>query len=189
MSNLSAKIVLLGEGGVGKTSLRRRYLGEGFKKNYTMTIGSDFAAKNINIDGNTVLATIWDLSGQDKFKTIRESYYSGISGALLIFDVSNRETHGELNKWIKELYENNKNKMVPLVIIGNKIDLREEGVECMTYDEGYQAARAFGELYGVSFSYIETSAKTGDNVTQAFNALVREIYEEYQKILEEEGLQ
>ena len=76
------KICLLGEGAVGKTALRQRYLGEGFKQSYAMTIGADFAVKRVTIDNQEFISQIWDLAGQVRFSSVREVYYRGAAGAL-----------------------------------------------------------------------------------------------------------
>ena len=96
------KITLLGDGAVGKTSLRKTYLGEGFKDGYSMTIGADFAVKRLRIDDQDFVAQIWDLAGQQRFSAVREVYYRGTSGCLLVFDISRRsvfrlssEEHGD----------------------------------------------------------------------------------------------
>ncbi|MHA1347857.1 MAG: Rab family GTPase [Candidatus Heimdallarchaeaceae archaeon] len=124
MSQRIFKISLLGEGAVGKTSLRRIYLGESFKEGYMMTIGADFAVKKMSLNHVEYTLQIWDLAGQQRFSAVREVYYRGTAGALLVFDISRPETYEVLPNWLHELIRNNKNRIVPIVLIGNKADLR-----------------------------------------------------------------
>ncbi|TFF83933.1 GTP-binding protein, partial [Candidatus Heimdallarchaeota archaeon] len=118
------KIVLLGNGAVGKTSLRQQYLGKGFKDGYSMTIGADFAVKRVELGHLVATFQIWDLAGQQRFDVVRSVYYRGSSGALLVFDVSNPQSFNNLPSWLNELTKNNYDRIVPLVLIGNKTDLR-----------------------------------------------------------------
>jgi len=177
--SLSCKIVLLGEGSVGKTSLRRTYLGEGFRESYSMTIGADFAARRLKIDGWNITTNIWDLAGQHRFKKLRETYYRGVSGALLVYDIARPETLSALPLWIDELLKNNNGKLVPMTVIGNKADLREEVENTLTEDQGRQYAKDLQETYNESFSFVESSAKTGENVTRAFEGLIRVIFDRF----------
>ena len=90
------KLVLAGDGAVGKTTLRRRYLGEGFQSSYMMTIGADFAVKRVDIGGRQITFQIWDLAGQQSFKLVRGSFYSGAFAALLCFDLTNQVSFDNL---------------------------------------------------------------------------------------------
>ncbi len=167
------KIVLLGDGAVGKTALRTRYLGEGFKKSYSMTIGADFAVKRVNLDGTEIVAQIWDLAGQIRFQSVREVYYQGATGALLVFDITRTETFENIPNWITELLENNKNRVVPMVLIGNKSDLRDEN--SITKEAGEEYAKSLSSWSNFEIPYVETSAKEGSNVEEAFHTLLRNI--------------
>ena len=136
------KIVLLGDGAVGKTALRHRYLGEAFQQSYSMTIGADFAVKRVNIDGDEIVAQIWDLAGRTRFASVREVYYQGATGALLVYDITRSDTFESIPNWITELLENNKHKVVPMVLLGNKSDLRNKVEESISYDAGIDYARS-----------------------------------------------
>ncbi|MDH5645140.1 MAG: GTP-binding protein, partial [Candidatus Heimdallarchaeota archaeon] len=170
--SLSCKVCLLGDGNVGKTSLRRRYLGEGFKDTYALTIGADFAAKRVNINSWKITCNIWDLAGQSRFKKLRETYYRGVSGVLCVYDISRRDTLEIIPKWIEELLSNNENKLVPMVLIGNKADLKKEQEDFITTEEGIAFAKRMSELYHQDIIHIESSAKTGENVEKAFISLI-----------------
>lgn len=182
----SCKVVLLGEGGVGKTSLRKSYLGEGFKESYQMTIGADFAAKKVRVtDALTVTANIWDLAGQDRFQRMRSSYYNGLGGALLVYDITRPDTFDKLKVWINELREQNEGRLVPLIVIGNKSDLRDtseysenfvDKERCIAFCESIQTEET-GDI-----QFLETSALTGEQVEKAFQILILKIVKEYRWI-------
>jgi len=168
------KIVLAGDGAVGKTTLRRRYLGEGFQASYLMTIGADFAVKTVNVAGQTIKFQIWDLAGQPRFQVVREMYYRGALGGLLVYDVTRWDSFKNLPYWLEELWRSNGRGCVPVVLAGNKIDLRTEGADYITREYGEQYSRDVSKVtnqYGFSIPYIETSAKTGELVEDAFQTL------------------
>lgn len=168
------KLTLLGEGGVGKTSLRRTFLGETFREDYILTMGSDFASKKISLNNINYNLLIWDLAGQPLFKNIRQAYYRGCRGALVLFDLTRIETFRLLPNWIEELVSNNKNERLPIVLIGNKADLKSNK-EAMHPKYGKQYAEELSVWSGYEVPYIETSALTGENVDIVFTKLVEQI--------------
>ncbi len=176
------KITLLGEGAVGKTSLRRRYLGESFKEGYMMTIGADFAVKKMNLNQTEYTLQIWDLAGQQRFSAVREVYYRGTAGALLVFDISRPETYEILPNWLHELIRNNKNRIVPLVLIGNKSDLRDSTPYAVPKDYAMEYADQLSQWSGFYVPYMETSAKTGLNVEQVFSLLTESISQYFERM-------
>ncbi|MHA1722323.1 MAG: Rab family GTPase [Candidatus Baldrarchaeia archaeon] len=171
------KVVLIGDGGVGKTALRRKFMGEGFDTAYIMTIGADFAIKSLDLfDSIQVKFQIWDLAGQPHFKAVREAFYKGTSGALLVYDVTRRNTFKNTVFWMEELIKNV--RRVPIVLIGNKIDLRpaadappDPRRSWISNEEGQILKRYLEERFDVPVVFIETSAKTGENVDLAFHKL------------------
>ena len=169
------KITRLGEGAVGKTALKTRYLGDTFKKNYTITIGADFAVKRMNINGEEITLQIWDLAGQPRFSKVREVYYNGTTGALLIYDISRRDTFEKIANWIRELIKNNQNRIVPVILLANKSDLRGTDQEKISREEGESYAKELGNWAKFEIPHVETSAKSGDNVEAAFVKLVENI--------------
>ena len=120
---LFLKVILAGEAAVGKTSLRRSYIGESFITNHLETIGADFASMPKEIKDLSVLFQIWDIAGQDVFEKVRMMYYRGSMGALMVFDATKTSTLKSLDGWIKELEEGSERGIVPFSILGNKMDL------------------------------------------------------------------
>ena len=120
------KIVLCGEGAVGKTALRERYLGKEFTSSYLMTIGADFAVQKTEVEGKEVKFQIWDLAGQERFNSVRSLYYQGSHGVLFVFDVTRPESIQRLaDGWIHELKKHIRGGPIPAVVLGNKTDLRD----------------------------------------------------------------
>ena len=167
---------MLGDGGVGKTSVRRRYLGEGFESSYLATIGADFATKRLNPEGSEI-AQIWDLAGQQRFQVVREGYYRGTKGAILIFDLSRDQTYFNIPNWIQEMMEAlNTDDPIPMVLVGNKADLRGSSMECVEAKKAEEYADQLSAWADMEIPYIESSAKTGLNVDQIFESLVDNIH-------------
>ena len=181
-ANFNIKIVLLGDGGVGKTAIRRRFLGQGFKSTYMESIGSDFSTKTIKIEHNLKIISInfqiWDLAGQPKFQTIRQMFYAGSQGLLFVFDVTRLDSLENLKVWVDEVLKNNISK-VPALLIGNKVDLKEEGIPITEPESDLILVDYIYEKLNnkkVPVLNIRTSAKTGLNIEQAFEILGKEIY-------------
>lgn len=174
------KLVLVGDGAVGKTALKERYLGKGFTSNYLMTIGADFAVKDITLDSKNAKFQIWDLAGQERFNTVRSLYYSGAHGAVLVFDTTRAESFANTEKWCLELRKNLRtNKPIPMVLLGNKIDLRDPNNPThITTEMGEKITEKLSNILqndNVEVIYLETSAKTGENVNHAFHLLAEKI--------------
>jgi len=175
------KVVLIGDGGVGKTSIARRYLGEGFTHEYIKTIGANFYIKRtIYTDerfGKILIEwNIWDLAGQPTWDQVRPLYYKGAKAALVIFDVTSTRSYYNVPKWISELWKN-AGGVLPFVLIGNKIDLRDKYPNALPYEVGKKYAELASKQVGIEIPYLETSAKTGENINEAFNHLAKVILE------------
>jgi small GTP-binding protein len=175
------KVCLLGDGAVGKTALRERYLGKQFSSGYVMTIGADFAVKKTTIvteDGEKeVKFQIWDLAGQPRFNSVRELYYKGSHGGLLVFDITRRDSFTNLTAWIEELYKNSGRGMMPVAVLGNKVDLIDESEDYVTKEQVFTFIEDLRQKRDLSFEipYLETSAKTGVNVDESFTELAQNI--------------
>ena len=166
------KIVLAGDGAVGKTSLRKQYLGLGFETDYLSTMGADFALHDTSIGDTQIRWQIWDLAGQPMFKDVVQAYYTKIFGGVVVYDVTRRQTFDNVEKWINDIWKNcGRDEDVPVVLLANKIDLREEGAETVSTDEGKKLAERLG------LPFLETSAKSGEGVEAAFTKLGNNILE------------
>jgi len=168
------KAVLIGDGTVGKTSIRRNYLGEDFIEGHLATIGVDLATKRVLFEQDVVKFIIWDLAGQPTFEKVRGHYYAGCNGILLVYSVIDRESFDNASKWLVEAFKN-MGPLPPTVIIGNKIDLREklDRSKYVTPDEGKAFTQYFIDKLGVPAIFRETSAKTGANIHDTFHELLR----------------
>lgn len=166
----SFKIILIGDARVGKTSIRKTYFGEGFKAQYLVTIGADFALKRLT---NSLLR-IWDLAGQSDYRRFRKNYYQGSHGCLLVFDLTNPTSLVNLELWLEELGEA-LDKQIPTIVIGNKSDLINDDHTIISHEEINDTLASLSEKFQVELDFIETSALTGDNINYAFEALIHTI--------------
>lgn len=156
------KITLFGPGGVGKTSLLLRYIKDYFGEDLKKTIGSNFLIKDVDIDGKTVRLLLWDIGGQPQFHKLRNIYFKGSNAALGVFDLSSSQTLLKIPGWISSIKKTVK-KTIPMILLGNKADLERE----------VDRAEAEDLAKKLSCNYLETSAKTGLNVEQAFEFIAR----------------
>ena len=180
------KSVLIGDGAVGKTSIRRNYLGDQFMEGHLPTIGVDLAQKSITHEGKRVKWIIWDLAGQPSFESVRKHYYQGAQGIILVYSVIDRQSFDNALKWLTEAYKY-MGKLPPTVIVGNKIDLRSEFVpdEIVSPDEGRAFAKLVGDRLEVPTVFRETSALTGENIQDTFHEILRMMAEEEDKRAQE----
>jgi small GTP-binding protein len=153
------KVVVAGDGAVGKTSLIRRYCEGKFEHTRVATIGVDFQTQKVELPDQTVKLSIWDMAGQERFAVVRAGFYRGSRAAALVYDVTEPQTLVDLTRWQEEVLTAVQEQ--PFLVIGNKIDLER----VIPTEEG----RAFAESIGAS--YVETSALTGDGVPALFETL------------------
>jgi Ras-related protein Rab-5C len=158
------KIIVVGDPAVGKTSLIRRHATNKFEENYAPTIGTDFVLKIVNLEDMEITCTIWDIGGHEGFMNIRNVYYEGADGAVIIYDVTREQTFKNIKKWYEDFTK--VVGIIPTAIIGNKIDL-DKKIKT-------QAAEKLAlELHAI---FYETSAKTGENVNKAFGHLANSCF-------------
>lgn len=163
------KIVLMGEGSVGKTSIRSQFMGVGFKSEYIKTIGADFASKAIVLGENKVHFQIWDLAGQTMYKHVRSSFYSGCKCGFLVCDLTSPETLEKLDQWVEEAIEHSGGFLKILIILGNKHDLVDQiKVKQEDIDKLLEKIK---KMKGVEATYLPTSALTGENISEAFTMM------------------
>ena len=166
------KLGLIGDAAVGKTSIRKRYLGEGFQKEHLATLGADFAATTRNLGEYQIKYQIWDLAGQPMFKNVRPRFFRGCFGALAVMDVTRRETFLNLGSWIEELYQFSGKGIIPIIILANKMDLIDEQKVTIEEVETFvEELNKKTKKHSIENFYLETSAKNGLNIDKAFEIL------------------
>ena len=157
--NYLFKYIIIGDSSVGKSNLLLRYSHNKFTEDYQATIGVEFGAKNTQINGKTCRIQIWDTAGQENFRSITRAYYKNSVCALVVYDITNRESFNNVQTWIEDCLSQSP-KTVLLVLVGNKIDLSDRKI---TFDEGKNLADKNKMLF------YECSAKNGNNVNEIFN--------------------
>lgn len=164
----TAKIVLLGDADVGKSSIVTRFITEEFDPEIQNTIGAAFVTKTVETDGENVKFQIWDTAGQERFRSLAKMYYQGTKAAICVFDTTLQESFEGAKKWIRELREKSSSNVV-IVLCGNKLDLSEK--RQVRQEQAKTYAQSCGLLY------IETSAKTGVNVHKMFQVIAKKLPE------------
>ena len=161
MSIESFKVVLVGESGVGKTSIITQYIDQTFQKDLQSTTGGTFSTKSVECDGGKILKfEIWDTAGQEKYRSLTTMFYKDANAAILVYDVTRLESFEEIkNYWAKQIKESAPENII-LVVAGNKADLIEKEV----VDEG-EARNFANELNAI---YVSTSAKNSDGINELF---------------------
>lgn len=166
-NELKIKVILLGDGRVGKTSLAVRYTHEKFSSSYKPSLGVDFMLKRVLVGEQRVKIMVFDTAGQEFISSLRKRYYSGAHGAVLVYDVTRRETFDNLVNWLKEVHD--EVGKIFTTIVGNKSDLKEERE--VPFEEGEAFANAQGA------DYMETSALSGENVKDLFQTFIDYVME------------
>mmetsp|Transcript_38138 Transcript_38138/g.98478 ORF Transcript_38138/g.98478 Transcript_38138/m.98478 type:complete len:205 (-) Transcript_38138:1167-1781(-) len=155
----SFKFIIIGDSGVGKSCLMHRFTEGTFRTSTNHTIGVEYGTKVVNVKGKSVKLQIWDTAGQERFRSVTRSYYRSAAGALLVYDVAQRDTYNHLLQWLSDARSLASPDLVCMVV-GNKSDLASDRE--VTLVEASRFAQENDLLF------LETSAKTGDNVTEAF---------------------
>lgn len=161
------KYVVVGDSGVGKSCLLLQFTDSRFESTHDLTIGVEFGTKTLKINNQDIKLQCFDTAGQESFRSITRSYYRNSAVALLVFDLTRRDTFKKLDDWVYEVEQNNNDDVI-IVLVGNKAD----SVGNRVISE--QEAMAYAKNHGMS--YIETSAKTGQNVEQVFKLGAQKVY-------------
>ncbi|VDO04620.1 unnamed protein product [Rodentolepis nana] len=158
------KLLLIGDSGVGKTSLLFQFTEEQFNATFIATIGIDFKIRTIEVDGKKIKLQIWDTAGQERFRTITTAYYRGAMGIMLVYDITQPKTYYNIKHWLRNIVDH-ANSDVEQMLLGNKCDM--ESQRQVTKEEAQEFARQN------NIDFFETSAKEGENVIAAFTQLAR----------------
>lgn len=173
------KLLLIGDSGVGKTSILFKFSEDTFSPAFISTIGIDFKIRTIEVDGKKIKLQVWDTAGQERFRTITTAYYRGAMGIMLVYDVSNMRSYESMINWIRNI-EMHATQDVELMILGNKCDVADK--RQVTREKGEQLALQ----HGVKF--METSAKANINIEEAFFTLARDIKLKVEKRIEDSNM-
>eukprot|EP00826_Nyctotherus_ovalis_P046715 TRINITY_DN5312_c0_g2_i8.p1 TRINITY_DN5312_c0_g2~~TRINITY_DN5312_c0_g2_i8.p1 ORF type:complete len:204 (-),score=43.77 TRINITY_DN5312_c0_g2_i8:99-710(-) len=168
-SNAAIKIKLIGDSGVGKTSIINRYTKNTFTELTQATIGVDFKISSVKVGDKMVRLVIWDTAGHEKYRILTSSYYKGAHAVCMIFSISDRESFTNLDKWLKEYEENRSNHEALIMLVANKVDLPNREV---TQEEALRYANKNSMLY------TEVSAKTSKGIQDLFSELAHKVVEQ-----------
>ena len=160
------KLLLIGDSGVGKSCLLLRFCDDSFTPSFITTIGIDFKVRTVELDGKRVKLQIWDTAGQERFRTITTAYYRGAMGILLVYDMTDEKSFGNIRNWMRNI-EQHATDNVSLMLLGNKCDMADKKVV------DTEVGRSLADEFGIPF--LETSAKNSVNVEDAFFAIARDI--------------
>ena len=171
--DFSFKMIVIGDAGVGKRCLTNRAAKEKFISDYSPTVGFEFLTFSTNIDNKIVKLQIWDTCGQEVYRSLITNFYRNASLAMMVYSIDSRESFIHINQWLKEVRIQS-HPDVKIILIGNKADLENE--RAVTYEE----AKRFKEENQILY-FEETSAKTGLNSKEVFEAAARILYDEHKK--------
>lgn len=165
-SAVTLKYLVIGDSGVGKTSLLMRYCEDVFHSDLLSTVGVDFKIKRTKVDGRDVCLNIWDTAGQERFRNITKSFYKNAQGIVLTYSIDNYTSYQHIESWIEQIKENGA-KEVDIILVANKADLEQD--RKVTRQMGEQLASRFAILF------TEVSAKSNQRVEEIFEQLTRSI--------------
>ncbi|MFX1485496.1 MAG: Rab family GTPase [Promethearchaeota archaeon] len=163
------KLTVLGDAEVGKTSIIYRYSENRFIGRYIPTIGIDFSAKLMILGDYNINLVIWDLGGQHKYRVLRKHYLEGSRGSILVYDITNKNSFDHIDRWFNDVFRHC--GRVPCILVGNKADMESKRV--IASRDGEELADKLG------IKFIETSAKSGLNVSEAFNSIAQMMINQY----------
>ena len=167
-------LMLLGDGQVGKTSLILALMGNKFNDSQLTTVGKESYVQKVNLNGNDLKMKIWDTAGQERFKCMSLQVIKTSDAVLLVYAVTDKNSFLALDMWLSKLNETCDLSKKPIIIIGNKCD-EENDKRQVTYEEGSEYAKKKG------YNFYETSAKTGQNVKEAFNDIFEQLYNVFEE--------
>ncbi len=169
------KLCIFGAGGVGKTTLIKRFVTKVFEEDIKMTIGADFSIKNVKLEEGTVTLRIWDFAGEERFRVLLPSFAKGARGGIFMFDTTRYSSIRDIDDWLSifEYFGSESKTKIPIVMVGGKMDLIDKkSVET-------EEAMELSNKYGLS-GYFECSSKTGENVEEIFAHIAQKMIEHSQ---------
>ena len=164
MHDIILKTVIFGDGGCGKTTLRKRFMTKAYDSKCLRTIGVDFQTGDLEFDGMEVKLMIWDLAGEKRFRYMFPQCLNGVMGGILMYDVTNYSTFSDIRNWLSLIQESS--PRFPIILLGGKLDL--DNLREIPRKEGIRVAKALG-LNG----FIECSSKSGENIELLFEVMIR----------------
>jgi small GTP-binding protein len=169
------KLCIFGAGGVGKTTLIKRFVTKVFDEDIKMTIGADFSVKNVTVNGNTVTLRIWDFAGEERFRVLLPSFAKGAHGGIFMYDITRYSSIKDINDWLSifEYFVSKSEKKIPIIMVGGKNDLEDK--RSIEPEEALDLMRSL-ELQG----HFECSAKTGEKVEEIFEYIANKMIEHSQ---------
>jgi Ras-related protein Rab-8A len=162
------KLLLVGDSGVGKSCLLLRFVEDKFNPSFITTIGIDFKIRTIEVDGARIKLQVWDTAGQERFRTITTAYYRGASGIIIVYDVTDERTFENTKNWYQAVNQH-ASEDAQLFLVGNKND--NSDLRAVPFEKGEALAREWG------VPFLETSAKTNENVEELFMRLAKIIHD------------
>ena len=169
--DLSFKIIIIGDSGVGKSSLTLRATKNQFQEYYNATVGFEFFSLNLKMEDSIIKLQMWDTCGQEIYRSLISSFYKNSSLAMIIYSIDNEESFRNLDYWIKEI-KNNSSPDIKIILIGNKVDLEDKRVVSKEEADNFARVNGIDEVY-------ETSAKTGFNAKTIFSKAAQILYKEH----------
>eukprot|EP00486_Rosalina_sp_Unknown_P005122 CAMPEP_0201571468 /NCGR_PEP_ID=MMETSP0190_2-20130828/14244_1 /ASSEMBLY_ACC=CAM_ASM_000263 /TAXON_ID=37353 /ORGANISM="Rosalina sp." /LENGTH=218 /DNA_ID=CAMNT_0047996147 /DNA_START=63 /DNA_END=719 /DNA_ORIENTATION=- len=163
------KVIVLGDSGVGKTSVLDRFVNSKFDSRYKATIGADFLSKEVNVDDTVVSMQVWDTAGQERFATLGVAFYRGADAVILVYDISDPISFKNISQWKQDFIDNgspNKPNEFPFILFGNKCDLPSNKKKVHSTE-----VENWIKQNGANIPFYETSAKSATNIEQGFNTV------------------
>ena len=166
-------LMLLGDGQVGKTSLILRLTGNEFNDSQLTTVGKESYIQQVNLQGYELKMKIWDTAGQERFKSMSVQVIKNSDAVILVYAINDVNSFKALDQWLSKINETTDISKKPIIIVGNKCDV-EDGERQVTIEEGENYAKNKG------YHFYETSAKTGQNIQEAFNDIFEQLYQNFE---------
>lgn len=161
------KLVVIGDSGVGKTGIINQYLHQTFSSDAKATVGVEFGTKKICVDGHFIKAQIWDTAGQERYRSITNAYYKGAKAAVIVYDITNRDSFVNVERWLKEIRTMG-DVSIYIVLAGNKFDLQSKRV--VSVEEGEELSKSN------SIAFLETSGLNATNIEKMFDIIAENVY-------------